>query len=164
MEFLGGTGGAPRKIARCLRAPSPRASEAARDELSYSSPAPCRVRSQARRRSISPEFSHPRAARFEPLPPSIPSLAGERRDRKSPRLRHHPRKRVVEHLETYTAEMRQQVDLGQQHCLRVTEHHGVLERLVFALGDGERNDVERLPKIVDRRTDEIANVLDDEDV
>ena len=46
----------------------------------------------------------------------------------------------------------------------VPEHDRVLERLVFALGDREHDDVRGLAEVVDRRAHEVADVLDEEEL
>src|ERR1035441_10068726 len=44
------------------------------------------------------------------------------------------------------------------------EDSGVLERLVFAFGHGEEDDLEVFAEVVRRRADQVADVLDEEDV
>jgi hypothetical protein len=61
-------------------------------------------------------------------------------------------------------EVREKIDLCQQHQIGVLEHHRVLDRLVLALGDRQRDHVGRLTEIVDRRAHEVADVLDEEHV
>ena len=62
------------------------------------------------------------------------------------------------------AEHAGEVGLGDEDQVRRLEHHGVLERLVLALGDREDDDVGPLPEVVDGRADQVADVLDEEDV
>ena len=57
-----------------------------------------------------------------------------------------------------------EIALREEDEVRRLEHHRVLERLVLALGDGEDDHVRRLPEVVDRRADEVPDVLDEEDV
>src|SRR5208283_736362 len=75
---------------------------------------------------------------IKPLKPSIQPLAGARGNREDPRFRHHARESVVEVPDAY-AKMREQIDLRQQHRVRVSEHDGILERFVFALGNRKRD-------------------------
>jgi hypothetical protein len=60
--------------------------------------------------------------------------------------------------------VRQQVDLGEDDQIRLAEHDRVLERLVLALGDAQYHHVRRLAEVVDRRTDQVPHVLDDQHV
>ena len=57
-------------------------------------------------------------------------------------------------------EVRQQVDLVQQHEARGAEHVGVFDRFVFALGHGQNRHLVRFPQIKGRRADQIADVFD----
>ena len=61
-------------------------------------------------------------------------------------------------------EVREQVDLREHDEIGLAEHHRVLERLVLALGDREGDDARGLPEVVDRRADEVAHVLEEEQV
>jgi hypothetical protein len=54
----------------------------------------------------------------------------------------------------------QQIDLVEQHQRGGMKHVRVLERLVFSLGHRKDHHLVRLAKIEGRRTDEIADVLD----
>ncbi|MCY1359330.1 hypothetical protein D9M69_458940 [compost metagenome] len=58
--------------------------------------------------------------------------------------------------------MRKQIGLVQDHELRSREHVGVLERLVFALGDREDGDLGRFAQVPHRGADQVAHVLDEE--
>lgn len=54
------------------------------------------------------------------------------------------------------------VGLGDDDQVRETEGGGVLEGLVLALRDGGEDDAEGLPQVVGGRTDEVADVLDEQ--
>jgi len=58
--------------------------------------------------------------------------------------------------------MRQQVRLCDEDEVGLSEHHRVLQGLVFPLGHREGDDVERLAEVVDSRTDQVADVFDKE--
>ena len=57
-----------------------------------------------------------------------------------------------------------EIHLGQQHKIGGPEHHRIFGRLVVAFGRRQKNDVAMLPEIERRRADEVANVLDENDV
>ena len=57
-----------------------------------------------------------------------------------------------------------EVDLGDQGDVGGVEDGGVLERLVLALGDGEEDEAQALAQIVGGRADQVADVLDEEEV
>ena len=61
-------------------------------------------------------------------------------------------------------EMRQQVELVHEHELARAEHERVLERLVLALGHGRDHYAPVLADAELRRADEVADVLDQEQV
>ena len=61
-------------------------------------------------------------------------------------------------------EVRQQVDLVDQHQLAGAEHQRVLERLVLALGDRGDHDPRVLADVELGRADEVADVLDHQQV
>src|ERR1035441_1816476 len=57
-----------------------------------------------------------------------------------------------------------EIDLADEDHVRRLEHGRILQRLVFALGDRQQHDAQVLPQIVGGRTDEIADILDDQEV
>ena len=61
-------------------------------------------------------------------------------------------------------EQRQQIDLGDDHAIRLMKHHRVLQRLVLALGDTYQHDLVVLAKGELRRTDQVADILDQQQV
>jgi uncharacterized membrane protein (Fun14 family) len=61
-------------------------------------------------------------------------------------------------------EVGQQVDLVHHHHLGSPEHHGVLERLFLSFRDGVDHGLGVLPHPELRRADEVAHILDDEEV
>ena len=71
---------------------------------------------------------------------------------------------VVEELVQVEVEMREQVDLVDQHELAGPEHQRVLRRLLLALGDRGDHDPGVLADSELRGTDEVADVLDHEEV
>ena len=60
--------------------------------------------------------------------------------------------------------MRQQVDLVDHHELAGAEHERVLQRLVLALGDGRDHHALVLADVELGRADEVADILDHEQV
>src|SRR5574340_297216 len=58
----------------------------------------------------------------------------------------------------------QQIGLGQQHGVGGAEHHRVLRWLVVAFGYREERDVEILAEVEARPADQVADVLDEQDV
>ena len=71
---------------------------------------------------------------------------------------------VVEELVEVEVEVRKQVDLVDQHELAGAEHERVLERLLLALCDSRDHDAGVLPHLELGRADEVAHVLDHEQV
>ena len=61
-------------------------------------------------------------------------------------------------------EMRQQVGLVEQHDCRVVKHLRVFERFVLTFGDGKNGDLVVFPQVERGRTDEVANVFDQQHV
>ena len=61
-------------------------------------------------------------------------------------------------------EMRKQIDLVDDHHVDGAEHDRILERLLLALGDGTYHRPAVLADVELRRTDEVADVLDHEQV
>ena len=59
---------------------------------------------------------------------------------------------------------RQQVGLGEQQQVGGAEHHRILRRLVVALGGREQRHVAVLAEVETRGTDEIADILDEQDI
>ena len=59
--------------------------------------------------------------------------------------------------------MRREVDLVQNHEVRCREHVGVLERLVLSFSDRQHDHLVRLAEVERRRTDQIADVLDEQE-
>ena len=108
-------------------------------------------------------FGPRRTSLLQPTEPGVDPLACLRGHLEHPRVGHHARETIFDggHVEV---EMRDQVHLGQQDEIGLLKHHGILERLVLPLGDRQRDDVCRLTQIVDRWADQVANVLDEEDV
>ena len=58
----------------------------------------------------------------------------------------------------------QQIDLVQDQQLRLEKDRGVFERLVFSLRDAENHKFCRFAQIVARRTDEVADVFDQQQI
>src|SRR5271157_1429199 len=58
----------------------------------------------------------------------------------------------------------QQVNLGQQHQLRLEENRRILKRLVFAFGGAQQNDLCVFSEIVAGRTDQVADIFDNQQV
>ena len=61
-------------------------------------------------------------------------------------------------------QVRQQIHLVQQHQPGVVEHLGVFERLVLPFGHGEHHHLVGLAKIKGSRADQVADVLDKQDI
>ena len=72
--------------------------------------------------------------------------------------------RFAEQAVDVEVEVRQQVDLVDQDELAGAEHQRVLQRLVLALGDRADHDPRVLADAELRRADEVADVLDDQQV
>ena len=70
--------------------------------------------------------------------------------------------RVHDAMEADVRQVRQEIDLREQHEIGLAEHHRVLERLVLALGHREHHDVGGLAEVVDGGADQVADVLDEE--
>src|ERR1700753_4276373 len=61
-------------------------------------------------------------------------------------------------------DVRQQIDLVQDHQLRFTTDHWVFQRLVFAFGGAQHDDLGILAEIVARGTDQVADVLNKQQI
>src|ERR1035441_2897715 len=57
-----------------------------------------------------------------------------------------------------------EIDLADEDHVRRLEHGRILQRLVFALGDRQQHDAQVLAQIVGGRTNEVADILDDQEV
>ncbi len=113
--------------------------------------------------------SRPRDGPLRPRPPGQPGTpfvhtlagAGARHDDLSRRVH---RGQIGQEQVRVEVEVREQVHLVDHDGLRRPEHHRVLQRLLFALGHGEHHRPGVLTDPELGRTDEIAHVLDDQQV
>src|SRR5579883_1772898 len=103
-----------------------------------------------------------RHTRFDPGVPVFQSFAALRRQLKyrEPGV---DRERVGTCLVDIEAQMRQQIDLAQQNDRGGAEDMRIFQGLVLALGYREQDHLGLFAEIEQRRTDEIADVLDHED-
>ena len=62
------------------------------------------------------------------------------------------------------SQARCQIKLADDHRVGLVEHGRIFQRLVLAVGDGEQHDAQVLAQIIAGRADEVADVLDDEEV
>ena len=110
-----------------------------------------------------PPPSARRRARDSHVAPRVDALAGARADEHALDVGVHRVEVVQEALEV-EVEVRQQVDLVDQHELAGAEHQRVLQRLVLALGDRGDHHARVLADAELGRADEVADVLDDQQV
>lgn len=94
-----------------------------------------------------------------PVEPRRHSITGPRRKAELSDLRIHPAG-VCQSAFRIEIDMRLQVDLGEQHQIRRSEHIRVLERLVIALGDREDDHLEGFAEVECCGTHQVADVLD----
>lgn len=59
-------------------------------------------------------------------------------------------------------EMRKQVHLGDQEQVRTSDHVGVFQRLILALGHGDEHHAMLFAEVEHGRADEIADIFDEE--
>ncbi len=100
----------------------------------------------------------------QPVAPRLDSLAGPRAQHDPSRRRDAPDVDVVEQPVEVEVEVRQQVDLVDEHELAGAEHQRVLERLVLALGHRAHHHARVLADPELGRADEVADVLDDQQI
>ena len=104
----------------------------------------------------------PHSQLFEPRQPLLHPFASGCRHAHVLWARHDVRECVGDRLDVNLRQVRQQIDLGNQHEIGLQEHHRVFQRLVFALGDRQRDDVGLLAEVVDGRAHQVADVFDEQ--
>ena len=97
------------------------------------------------------QAAHPDAV--QPANPLANPLAGRGRYRDGRWPWHHGRQVLLDAGDADVVEHRQEIDLGQQHEIGLAEDRRVLQRLVFAFGNRQRDDVDVLAEVVDGWTD-----------
>ena len=99
----------------------------------------------------------------QPVAPVGDALAGAGAHEQEPRRRVHVAEVGHETVEV-EVEVREEIDLVDDDHVARPEHHRVLERLLLALGDRRDHRPRVLADVELGRTDEVAHVLDDEQV
>ena len=98
----------------------------------------------------------------QPVDPRVDALPRARRDREVARLGITRRSASTIRSTLMSGQVRQQIDLRNQHQVGLVEHDRVLQRLVLSFGDRQHDDVGGLAEVVDGRTHEVADVLDEQ--
>ena len=134
-------------------------------------PTPCTTPRQTMRQRTPPAAAltpsplrlaarRPRAARTTPpIPSPVRAEVTSDRARGVERRAAAPRTAARSNVD-----VRQQVHLGDHRDLGAREDRRVLERLVVPLGHRQQRDLEVLAEVVGGRADQVADVLDEEDV
>ena len=68
---------------------------------------------------------------------------------------------VVDGLREGEIKIRQQVDLAEDHNAGGTKNMRIFERFVFTVGDREHHDLGAFAEVEQRRADQIADILDE---
>ena len=98
----------------------------------------------------------------QPIDPAHHAFAGPGRDLQHGDVRI-DRPRMLDAAADIEVEMRQEIDLGQDHHARGGKGVRIFQRLVVSLGHREDRDFVRLAEIEAGRANQVADILDEQD-